>query len=181
MFKKRSKAIITTLIVLILAGGAIVPVMAADESEPQIAPAAQFDGEGIRGFFSGVLARTFRYQKSMVVFIGDALESVEDSAGTAYERLAELEQDGKDVSMLEEAVATFEELYTQAGADQQTALALVDAHEGFDLTGRVTDVAAARETVRAVEPYLSSARENMVDAVQTITSALRGFREINQE
>jgi len=181
MFKKRFKAIITILAVLILAGSAVIPVLAADESGPETAPSTPFDGIGIRRFFLGTLARTFRYQKSMVIFIGEALESAEDSAGKAIARISDLEKEGSDVRMLEEAVATFEELYDQAQVDQQAALALVDAHAGFDLDGRVTDVKTARDTIKVVEPYLSGAREHMIDAIQTITAAVKEFRNVNQE
>ncbi len=179
MYKTSTKAIMIVLAVLMLSGGAVMPVLAADEGEPDPAPSAQFSGDGVRRFFSGALARTFRYQKSMAVFIGDALESAEDSVDKANDRLAELETAGKEVDMLEEAVAAFETLFEQAQADQQAALALVDAHAGFDLNGRVTDLAEARETVKAVEPFLSSARENIIDALQTITNAMREFRDTN--
>jgi hypothetical protein len=181
MYKTSTKAIMITLMAITMAGAAVMPVLAADEGEPDPAPAAQFSGDGVQRFFSGALARTFRYQKSMVVFIGEALESAEDSVVKASDRIAELEAAGKDVDMLEEAVAAFETLYEQAQADQQAALALVDAHVGFDLNGKVTDLAEARETVKAVEPFLSSARENIIDAMQTIANAMREFRDTNQE
>ncbi len=181
MFKKRTKVIMVALAVLTLAGVAAMPVLAADERDPEAEPGSVFDGNGIRRFFSGALARTFRYQKSMVVFIGDALESASSSAEKAYTRIAELEEEGKDVSMLPEAVSDFETLYAQAETDHEAALALVDAHAGFDLNERIDDLGAARETVKAVEPYLSSAREKMVDAIQTITSALREYKDVNQD
>jgi len=181
MYKTSTKAIMITIMVMAMAGTAVMPVLAADESEPDPVPAAQFSGDGVRRFFSGALARTFRYQKSMVVFIGDALESADDSVDKAYDRIAELEAAGKDVDMLEEAVAAFETLYGQAQADQQAALALVDAHAGFDLNGKVTDLAEARETVKAVKPFLSSAQENILDALQTITNASREFRDLSQQ
>jgi len=181
MYKTSTKAFMITIMVMAMAGTAVMPVLAADESEPDPVPAAQFSGDGVRRFFSGALARTFRYQKSMVVFIGDALESADDSVDKAYDRIAELEAAGKDVDMLEEAVAAFETLYGHAQADQQAALALVDAHAGFSLNGRVTDLNEAHETVKAVEPFLSSARENIIDALQTIANAMREFRDTNQE
>jgi len=117
MFKNCTKAIMIGSLVLVFAGSMVMPVLAADDSEPEAVPAAPLDGESIRRFFSGSLMRTFRYQKSMAVFIGDVLESGADSAEKATDRIAALEEEGKDVRMLEEAVADYEELNTQAQAD----------------------------------------------------------------
>ena len=181
MFKNCIKSIMIGSLVLVLAGSMVMPALAADDSEPKSVPAAPFDGESIRRFFSGSLMRTFRYQKSMAVFIGNVLESGADSADNAIDRIATLKKEGKDIHMLEEAVADYEELYTQAQADQQAALALVDAHAGFDLRGRVENINVARATIKAIEPYLSGARENMVDAIQTITNAMQEFCQENSE
>jgi hypothetical protein len=87
-----------------------MPVLAAEESETKAAPSVQFDGEGMRGYFSGALARTFHYHKSMIPFVSEALENASDSAGKAYYRITQLEVAGKDVGRLDGALANYEML-----------------------------------------------------------------------
>jgi hypothetical protein len=43
----------------------------------------------------------------------------------------------------------------------------------FDLNGKASELATAREIVKSIESHLSSARENMIEAIQAITSALQ--------
>ncbi len=164
----------------LLFGGMVAPIFAAVENDPAAAPQPTFTGDGVKHFFEGVLMRAFRYQESMTAFIGASLENASDSVSKAEARIDELIKEGKDVSELKEAAAQFETLIKEAENAYNAAQSLVNLHSGFDGQGRVEDLADARETVNAIEPYLSSARENIIEAVRVVYEAIEAYRLTNE-
>ncbi len=56
----------------------------------------------------------------------------------------------------------------------------MDLHSGFDDQGRVEDLAEAQETVYAIEPYLSTARGNIVEAVRVVYKAVQAYQKDNE-
>ena len=164
----------------LLFGGMVAPVFAAVEEFPAAAAQPTIAGDGVKYFFKGVLMRTFRYQKSMTAFIGASLENASDSMPRAEARIEELIEKGKDVAELEEAVVQFETLIEEAENAYSAAQSLVDLHSGFDDQGIVEDLAEARETVYAIEPYLSTARGNIIEAVHVVYEAIQAYQTDNE-
>ena len=163
----------------LLFGGMAAPVFAAVD-DPATAPQPKLAGDGVKHFFEGVLIRTFRYQESMTAYIGASLEKVNDSMSQAEVRMDELIEEGKDVTELEEAAARFEILIEESQNAYSAAQSLVDLHSGFDDKGRVEDLVKARETIKAIEPYLSTARENIVEAVRVLYEAVQAYQIDNK-
>jgi hypothetical protein len=164
----------------LLFGGMVAPVLAAVEEYPAAAPQPTTDGDSVKHFYKGVLMRTFRYQESMTTFIGVSLENASDSVSRAEARIEELIEKGKDVTELEEAVVQFETLIEEAKNACSAAQSLVDLHCGFDDKGRVEDLAEAWETINAIEPYLSAARGNIVEAVRVVNEAVQVYQTANE-
>jgi len=164
----------------LLFGGMVAPVFAAIEEYPATVPQPTIAGDGVKHFFEGVLMRTFRYQKSMTAFIGASLENSSDSMSQAEARIEELIEKGKDVTELEEAVVQFEILIEEAENAYNAAQSLVDLHSGFDDQGRVEDLEEAQKTVYAIEPYLSTARRNIVEAVRVVYKAIQAYQTDNE-
>jgi len=163
-----------------LLGGMVAPVFAAIEEFPAAAAQTTIAGDGIKQFFKGVLMRTFRYQESKTAFIGASMESASDSISQAEARIEELIEKGKDVAELKKAVVQFETLIEEAENAYSAAQSLVDLHSGFDDQGRVEDLAEERETVYAIEPYLSTARGNIVEAVRVVYEAVQAYQTDNE-
>jgi len=161
----------------LLFGGMITPVIAAVEEHPAASPQSTVPGDGLKHFFEGVLNRTFRYQKSMTAFIGAALEDAGSSMLRAEERIDKLVEDEKDAAGLEEALSQFEILIEEAENAYSAAQSLVDLHSGFNDQGRVKDLEKARETINAIEPYLSTTRKNIVEAVRVVYEAVKAYQE----
>ena len=164
----------------LLFGGVVAPVFAAVEEYPAAAPQPTIAGDGVKHFFEGVLMRTFRYQESMIVFIGASLENASESVSRAEARIDKLIEEGKDVAELVEAIAQFEELIQDAENAYSAAQGLVDLHSGFDDQGRVEDLAEARETINAIEPNLTTARVNIVEAVHVVYEAVQVYQTANE-
>jgi hypothetical protein len=164
----------------LLFGGMVAPVFAAVEDHPVAAPQPTITGEGVKHFFEGVLMRTFRYQESMTVFIGASMENASESVSRAEARIDKLIEEGKDVAELVEAIAQFEELIQEAENAYSAAQGLVDLHSGFDDQGRVEDLTEARKTINAIEPNLTTARENIVEAVHVVYEAVQAYQTANE-
>jgi hypothetical protein len=181
MFTKKKNGLKMWMSVLLagglLFGGTIAPVFAAVEEYPATAPQPTITGDGVKHFFEGVLMRTFRYQESMTVFIGAALEDANGSMSRAEERIDKLLEEGKDVAELEEAISQFEILIEKAKNAYSAAQSLVDLHSGFNDQGRVEDLEKARETINAIEPYLSTARKNIIEAVRVVYEAVKAYQD----
>jgi len=161
----------------LLFGGMIAPVFAAVEEHPTASPQSMIPGDGVKHFFEGVLMRTFRYQKSMTAFIGAALEDAGSSMLRAEERIDKLIEDGKDAAGFAEAISQFETLIEVAENAYSAAQSLVDLHSGFNDQGRVKGLEKARETINAIEPYLSTAQKNIVEAVRVVYEAVKAYQE----
>ena len=164
----------------LLFGGMVAPVFAAVEEYPAAAPKPAIAGDSVKHFFEGVLMRTFRYQESMTAFVGASLENASDSMSLAEARIEDLIEKGKDVTELEEAVVQFETLIGEAENAYSAAQSLVDLHSGFDDQCKVEDLVKARETVYAIEPYLSTARGNIVEAVRVVYEAIQAYQKENE-
>jgi len=164
----------------LLFGGMVAPASAAVKEYPVGVPQPTIAGDGMEHFFEGVLMRTFRYQENMTVFIGTSLEKASDSMSQTEARIEELIENGKNVTELEEAVAQFETLIEEADNAYSAAQSLVDLQSGFDDRGRVEDLVEARETVYSIEPYLSTARENIVEAVRVVYKAFQAYQADNE-
>lgn len=181
MFKKIKNGWKTWMSVLLasslLFGGMIAPVFAGVGEYPTTASQPPITGDGVKHFFEGVLMRTFRYQKSMTAFIGAALDDANGSMSRAEERIDKLLNEEKDVAELEEALSQFEILIEKAENAYSAAQSLVDLHSGFNDQGRVDDLEKARETINAIEPYLSTARKNIVEAVRIVYEAVKAYQD----
>ena len=82
------------------------------------------------------------------------------------------EENGLDTSAaqtalynFEKAIATVKPLHAQAGD-------LIDAHEGFDTEGKVTDVEVAAETVEKIHKLLDQVRDGVHDEREALQHSL---------
>ncbi|MCD6577758.1 MAG: hypothetical protein J7K66_07095 [Anaerolineaceae bacterium] len=163
-----------------LFSGAIAPAFADVEEVPAETSQPAVAGNGVKHFFEGVLMRTFRYQKSMTAFIGASLEDTSGFISSAKTRIDELIEEGKDVARLEEAITQFEKLIDESQNAYSAAQSLVDLHSGFDGQGKVENLKEARETIRAIEPSLSTAREKIIEAVRVVNGAVQEYQIDNE-
>ena len=150
-------------------------VSAAIDDDPPNSPQPSIPVKGVHNFFEGALVRTFRYQSSMVNFIASSLAIATDSSAAAQRRMEALINDGQDVASLEEALAEYLKLLDEAKTANDSARDIVDRHRGFDAKGKVLNIQDAGETIKAVGPYLQTARENIVAALQVVHQAISEY------
>jgi hypothetical protein len=122
------------------------------------------------------------YQREQRLLEGQAnrLERANEIAGRAEERIAQLKADGKDTTAMEEALATFKDQLVQAQTAHDAAAELLNTHAGFDSTGKVTDAATARETVKQAGQDLRETARILRSSIREVLRALREYRRDNR-
>lgn len=92
------------------------------------------------------------------------------------EKIAKLKERGLDTSAIEAALANYEAQLPTAQAAHDSAAATLAAHPGFDDNGKVTDPAAARETLSSASADLNACRQTLKDATMAIKDAFKDLR-----
>jgi hypothetical protein len=88
-------------------------------------------------------------------------------------------ENGKDVTALQAALDAFKVALAHAKSVYKSGQAIVDAHEGFDANGKVTDPEKAKETVRVMGEKLKEIRTAMDGTGKALKEAIKAFREAN--
>ncbi len=88
-------------------------------------------------------------------------------------------QNGKDVSAVQSALDAFEAALPDAKSAYESAQSMVDTHQGFDDSGKVTDTETARATVQALREKFKAVHDAMNGTGKALLEALRDFREAN--
>jgi len=95
------------------------------------------------------------------------------------ERLAEFitNQDalGRDTSILQTALQTFEAGVAEIEAQINTASELVNTHEGFDQDGNVIDTDSAQSTIESIRSALTGLRSQVSDILSSLRETVRDF------
>ena len=83
---------------------------------------------------------------------------------------------GFDVSALQSALNTFKSQIPTAQGLHDKASGILSTHSGFDANGKVTDAAAATQTVKDARQNLGDAHRTMRTAAVDLRGAIRTFR-----
>ncbi|HEY61003.1 MAG TPA: hypothetical protein G4N92_10065 [Anaerolineae bacterium] len=180
---KKPFALVMICALLSMALIAAVPVddvYAEIESEPEFMLTDEHEESGVYRFFYGLLSRTFFYQKHMVDYLDQNVEQADNVAANAQLRIVELEDEGKDVAALETALDTFYDLVADAEQALDAANGSISLHKGFDEDSKVSDLTLARDTIKELEGYISTARDSIIEAVRAIVDGMQEYRDINQ-
>jgi hypothetical protein len=94
--------------------------------------------------------------------------------------IAKATERGYDASAVQAALDAFTAVLPAARTYNQQAAGILAAHAGFDESGKVTDAAAAAETLRSLHAALQSAHQTMNGTGQALRDAIRAFRDANQ-
>ncbi len=87
--------------------------------------------------------------------------------------------DGKDTSAVQAALDAFSLATEEARPLYGAAQATIDAHEGFDADGKVTDAEKAAETIKSLGASLRDVKEAMGESGKALREAIKAYREAN--
>lgn len=91
-----------------------------------------------------------------------------------------LEENGKDVAVLQAALDAFEEAIKDAHPTYESAIGILNSHQGFDAEGKVTDREKAVETIRELGEKLKEVREIVGEPGRALREALNAFRDAHR-
>ncbi|MBX7214131.1 MAG: hypothetical protein K1X39_08990 [Thermoflexales bacterium] len=99
---------------------------------------------------------------------------------TRVERLIVTQKEaGKDVTVLETALATFTERVTAARADHLKAADILRKADGFGPNGQVVELEVARQTVKQAGDLLKSAHEHLDGSLKDLATAVKAWLDAN--
>ncbi|MBL8045338.1 MAG: hypothetical protein JNL09_02300 [Anaerolineales bacterium] len=168
--RKLAFGLLSGVAVLGLALASAAPALAA-ESTPE--PSGVRDGRR--------LALAYKNLQRLAEMQGNHLARVStEGVAKVQELIDRAKADGKDVSALEAALATFKASLADAQAAHDEAVNILRTHAGFDDNGQVTDKEQAKETVKSAAEALKEARQILREAEKTLRQAIREWRAANQ-
>ncbi len=107
---------------------------------------------------------------------GNRLDRAGDLITRIQARLDQAEDKGWNTSAAQAALDSFEAALPAARAAHAPGAAVIARHAGFDPSGRVTDRAAALETVEALRQVIGEARRAMNGTGEALLRALQALR-----
>ena len=123
----------------------------------------------------------------------ERLEQVWARQLAAYHRLGKLDQfiervqklidrasaNGKDVSALRAALDAFADAWKDARPTYESMNGIVNSHQGFDDSGKVTDPEKAKQTVREMHDKFKEIRTTLDGTGRALRDAIKAFRQAN--
>ncbi len=101
-------------------------------------------------------------------------------AARAQELIDKAKSNGKDTTALESALANFKTAIGQAQAAHDKAVGILNAHDGFDGAGKMTDPDKAEATLKAVRDALRDGQEALRSGTRDFREAVRQWRLANK-
>lgn len=86
---------------------------------------------------------------------------------------------GKDVSGVQSALDAFKDAWKDAKPIYESMKGIVNSHQGFDDTGKVTDPAKALETIKDMRDKFQAIKTAMNGTGKALREAIQAFREAN--
>lgn len=104
-----------------------------------------------------------------------------DRADIFIERIQDLidrlEENEVDITALQAALNSFEDALKEAHPIYESVMGIINAHQGFDANGKVTDHEKAIETVKDLGEKIKEVREIVGEPGKALREALKAFRD----
>jgi hypothetical protein len=111
---------------------------------------------------------------------GKRLERIEGFTTRLQNRLDTAVENGKDVTSIQAALDVFKDANADAITIHQEGEAIINAHEGFDADGMITDRPEAVKTVESLSDVLRETRDTLRNPFRLLRDAIQAFRQANQ-
>ncbi len=125
------------------------------------------------------LERVYQREQQWLNTQQDNLNKMNNIADKVLQFITTQQGKGKDVTALQAALTTFKSQIATAQASHAIAAGALNTHVGFDVNGKVTDAAQARQTLLDARQSLRDAHNVMRQAIYDLHRALRTWRQAN--
>jgi len=119
--------------------------------------------------------QTTNYAKLGKVFIDTDAQVAKFQA-----RIDKAKANGKDVTALQSALNAFASAAKSAKPIYESMNGIVNSHQGFDASGKVTDINKAKSTVLEFRAKMLELKSAMDGTGKTLREALKAFRDANK-
>ena len=167
IFNKLILAVLTAA--LVFTAFPVTSAYAQDENPPQ---KGELTNEKLEKIWSRELKAYDR--------LGKVFADIDGTVAKFQARLDKASDNGRDVTALQAALDAFESALTTARPTYESLSGLVNAHQGFDANGKVTDAEQAKSTVKEVGAKLKEVKEAMGGTGKALREAMKAFREANK-
>ena len=167
MFKKMILAVMTAALVF-----AAFPATSAFAQGENPAPTGEVSNEK--------LEKAWARQLKLYNNLGKGFEDIDAQIAKFQKRIDKAAENGKDVTALQAALDAFEAALKSSKPVYDSLEAIVNAHNGFDAEGKVTDAAQAKSTVQALGAKLKEVKSSMDGTGKALREAFKAFREANK-
>jgi len=167
MFKKMILAIMTAALVF-----AAFPVTSAFAQGENPVPAGEVRNEK--------LEKAWARQLKTYERLGNGFDGLDAQIAKFQERIDKAASKGKNVTALQAALDAFEAASKTAQPIYDSIESMVNAHEGFDANGKVTDAEQAKSTLQEMGAKLKEVKSSMDGTGKALREAFKAFREANK-
>lgn len=121
------------------------------------------------------LEKAYQRELGLLKAQAERLDRLDERADKFAERIAKLKDEGKDVAVLEKALADFKVKIAAARSQHEEAAIILNTHAGFDANGKVTDVAQASATVKDAGKIMRQIHQELRPTIREMVKVLRQF------
>ncbi len=181
MFTQDLQSKLQRLIAGLSVGGLVLAgVVAAVPASAALAAPATPPAQGqLAQTREGRLERAYQREQQWLSTQQDNLNKMNGAADKVQQFITTQQGKGKDVTALQDALATFKAQITAAQSSHTVAVNVLNTHLGFDASGKVTNAVQARQTVLDALQALRDAHNVMRQAVTDLHRAVRAWRLAN--
>jgi hypothetical protein len=159
--------------VLVLTAFPMTSVYAAGNSDPSTPPK---DGQ----ISNERLERVWARQQKLYERLGRLFDNNDSLLERAQKLIDKAKENGKDVAALQAALDAFEAAIKDARPTYESVKGIINSHQGFDHTGKVTDAEKAKATVQEMNSKLQMIHSMMGETGKALRDAIKAFREANK-
>ena len=163
VFKKMILAVMTAALVF-----AAFPVTSAFAQGENPAPTGKVSNEK--------LEKVWARQLKIYERLGNGFDGLDAQIAKFQERIDKAASNDRDVTALQSALDAFEAASKTAQPIYDSIESIVNAHEGFDANGKVTDAEQAKSTLEEMGAKLKEVKSSMDGTGKALHEALKAFR-----
>ena len=123
------------------------------------------------------LERVFARENKVLKRVGKLYEQFDAGFPKLQARIDKAKSNGVDVTAVQAALDAVKKALGDARPLYNQAKTIADAHNGFDASGKVTDPAAALETVKSLHETGKQFKDAMDGTVKALHEAIKALRE----
>ncbi|MCE9644864.1 MAG: hypothetical protein K8S20_02610 [Chloroflexi bacterium] len=126
------------------------------------------------------LEQAWAHQLQAYEMLGKGFEDTDGQIAKIQARLDKAAANGKDVAALQAALDAFAAALKNARPTYNSINGIVNSHQGFDASGKVTDSEKAKSTVQEMRAKMQQLKSEMNATGKALREALKAFREANK-